>query len=302
MTKKIIIFGGSGFIGSLLSNRLLKDKHQVTVICTDEAKALANIGNHKNLKIKSFDIFNEKALAQAIKGKDVVINLIGKLFEAKNGDFERFHHQFPKLLCKQLNSKQKLIHISALGIEESSQSSLYAQTKLAGQQAIIDSCKNYNIIKPSIVFGEKDNFFNLFANMAKISPCLPLIGGGGSKFAPIYVADLVKSIAILVVNDNDYHNQSFEAYGKKEASFKELMQFILKTIGARRILLPLPYNIAKIQAKLMNFVKIYLLTADQVELLKYDNIASGEFENIDRIIGSLSNYETVTPQYLIKKQ
>lgn len=228
-----------------------------------------------------------------MKDYDVIINLIGKLFEAKKG----FLHEFPRLLSQAISSKQHLIHISALGIEKSSEMSIYAKTKLDGQKAIIKNCKNYNIIKPSIVF-ENDNFFNLFAKMAKISPFLPIIGGGKAKFSPVYVEDLAKSIVFLAEDNKKYQNQIFESYGPNTSSFKELMQFILKTAGRKRLLINLPFTLAKLQANLINLFKIYLLTPDQVELLKYDNIASHEYDNIDKIIGNLKSYEEIVPKYL----
>ena len=166
------------------------------------------------------------------------------------------------------------------------------------KKAIIKNSKNYNIIKPSIVFGDCDNFFNLFAKMSKTSPFLPLIGGGKAKFSPIYVEDLVKSIALLVEDNKKYKNKIFESYGPDTSSFKELMQFILKITGRRRFLINLPFSIAKIQATLLNMFRIYLLTPDQVELLKYDNIASNKHDNIDKIIGNLKSFKQIVPKYL----
>ena len=175
MSKRILIFGGSGFIGLPLTKFLLQEENQICVICNDEEKALNKIGQHQNLEIKIIDIFDESKIKKLIKDHDVIINLIGKLFETKKGDFKKFHQKFPNILAKNLSDKQYLVHISALGIEDSTKTSLYAETKLAGQNEITKICKNYNIIKPSIVFGDQDNFFNLFAKMAKISPFLPLI-------------------------------------------------------------------------------------------------------------------------------
>lgn len=299
MRKKILIFGGSGFIGSSLTKQLLEQKHQVCVVCSNKGNAIDKFSSDLlELEIKVIDIFNEDEIVNLVKDYDVIINLIGKLFEAKKGDFAKFHHEFPKLLSQSISSKQHLIHISALGIEKSSKTSIYAKTKLDGQRTIIKNCKNYNIIKPSIVFGNHDNFFNLFSKIAKISPFLPLIGGGKAKFSSIYVEDLAKSIVFLVANNKKYQNQTFESYGPITSSFKELMQFILKATKRKRLLLHLPFIIAKLQANLINLFKIYLLTPDQVELLKYDNIASNEYDNIDKIIGNLKSYEEIVPKYL----
>ncbi len=299
MRKKILIFGGSGFIGSSLTKQLLKQKHQVCVVCSNKEKAIDKFNSDLlGLEIKVIDVFNEDEVVNLVKDYDVIINLIGKLFEAKKGDFAKFHHEFPQLLSQAISGKQHLIHVSALGIEKSSKTSIYAKTKLDGQKAVIKNCKNYNIIKPSIVFGCNDNFFNLFAKMAKISPFLPLIGGGKAKFSPVYVEDLANSIVFLAEDNKKYQNQIFESYGPNTSSFKELMQFILKIAGRKRLLISLPFVLAKLQANLINFLKIYLLTPDQVELLKYDNIASNEYDNIDKIIGNLKSYEEIIPKYL----
>jgi nucleoside-diphosphate-sugar epimerase len=300
MNKKILIFGGSGFIGSSLTKALLEKGNKVCVICTDKQKALTKIGKSKNLELKDIDIFEDKELKKLVKNYDLIINLIGKLFEAKKGDFNKFHYQFPNLLSKIVSDQQHLIHISALGIENSSKTSTYAKTKLEGEESIIKNSTNYNIIRPSIVFGENDNFFNLFSKMAKISPFLPLIGGGKAKFSPIYVEDLVKAIVFLAEDNKNHKNKIFESYGPVTSTFKELMQFILQTTNKKRLLLNLPFFVAKTQATLMNLLKVYLLTSDQVELLKYNNIASNKYDNIDKIIGSLKHYEEITPNYLGK--
>ena len=301
MKKKIVIFGGSGFIGSTLTRTLLNNDYPVCIVCTNHAKALNNIGQFDNLEIKTIDIFEKEALAELVKDYDVVINLIGKLFEAKKGDFSQFHYEFPKLLSEILSDTQHLIHLSALGIEQSSQTSIYAKSKLQGEQIIIENTKNYNIIKPSIVFGQQDNFFNFFAKMSRFSPFLPLIGGGHTKFEPIYVEDIVKSIMVLIEKNEQYANTLFESYGSETATFKALMQFILEVTKRKRLLLHIPFFIAKIEAYVLNIFKIYLITGDQVELLKYDNISQNQYQNIDTLIGELTSYKKLVPEYLIKK-
>lgn len=300
MNKKILIFGGSGFIGSRLTKALLDKNYKVLVVCRNKEKALDRVGNHKNLQTANIDIFNDNELRKLIKKCDVIINLIGKLFEVQRDDFKKFHHLFADTLSRNIPANKQLIHISALGIENSAQTSLYARTKLEGQNAVVSNSKNYNVIKPSIVFGEEDNFFNQFAKMAKISPILPLIGGGKTKFAPIYVEDLVSSIIFLIQHNKKYQNRIFEAHGPKILTFTELIQFILSTIHKKRLLINLPFALAKLLAKFMNLFRIYRLTSDQVELLKYDNIGSKKYDNIDALIGKLASYKKIVPRYLLK--
>ena len=295
----ILIFGGSGFIGQALVKQLIQYNYNICIICRNTSKA-SQIFTHDNIEVKNIDIFNEQQLQELLPKYNVVINLIGKLVEYKSNDFKKFHYLFPKLLLKYLSSKQHLIHLSALGIEHSSKTSIYAKTKLDGETEIINNSSNYNIIRPSIVFGENDKFFNLFAKTIKKAPVFPLIGGGQAHFALIYVEDLVKSIVHLIQNNNKYQNSIYEAYGYKNVSLKEVLQFIIKTLNTKTLLIHMPFTLAKIQAKMMNLCNIYLLTPDQVRLLKYDNIASNKYPSIEELIGELHQYETIVPKYLKK--
>lgn len=294
--KKILIFGGSGFLGSSITKLLLNNGYEICVVCRNLAKATDNLIQHKNLTIKKIDIFAEDSVKILVAKHDIIINLIGKLYEDKKNDFQKYHVDFPEILAT-YTKKKRLIHLSALAIESSSTSSIYAKTKLAGEQAIIKESQNYIIIKPSIIFGENDNFFNLFARISKFSPFLPLIGGGETLFSPIYVEDIAKSILILCENSN-YKNQIFEAYGDEKVSVKEILEFILQVTRRKRMLVTLPFTIAKFEAKILHFCKIYLLTEDQVELLKYDNISKGKYDNLDLLKINLTNYKDIVPNYL----
>lgn len=300
MKKKILIFGGSGFIGSRLTKALLDKNYKVLVICRHKDEALESVGNHKNFRTQSIDVFNEAEVKKVVHKSNVVVNLIGKLFESQRDDFKKYHYILPERLSKIIPTSKQFIHISALGVEKSAQTSVYAATKVEGQNAVIKNSKNYNILKPSIVFGEGDNFFNQFARMAKASPFIPLIGGGKTKFAPIYVEDLVSSIVFLIEHNKKYKNRIFEAHGSKKLTFKQLIKFILKTLHKKRWLVPLPFPLAKFLAKFMNLFRVYRLTPDQVELLKYDNICSRSYDNIDVLIGKLADYKKIVPRYLVK--
>ena len=292
MQQKIILFGGSGFIGKALTHALLNAGYHTTVICQQVEKAQRKLPNSPLLTIKHIDITDKATLASTIASFPIVINLIGKLYEQQSGDFARYHTQFPKLLAESIPENTHLIHISSLGIERACQDSLYAKTKLAGENAIKERCKQYSIIRPSVVFGPEDQFFNLFATISKISPCIPLIGGGHTKFSPVYVGDLVNGILALI--EQGHTNTTYAAVGPDVSTFKELMVFMLKTRGAKRLLIPVPFALATSKAYIMNMLGIYLLTPDQVALLRHDNVNDANLPSLD----ACTSYQEIVPQYL----
>ena len=298
--KKVVIFGGSGFIGRSLVKLLLNNSFFVVVVCSNGAKAQNVLPQSNNLKINTLDIFNQEEVNNAVKNCDIVVNLIGKLYEVKKGDFTNFHTKFTQILSKALKDGQQIIHISALAIEQSCATSIYAQTKLDGEGVIASQCNNYTIIRPSIVFGEGDGFFGLFAKMAKFTPFLPLIGGGRALFSPIFVEDISGTILFIMQNPLACKNKILQAAGNEVATFKDLINFTLKTTNKKRFLLNIPFCIAKLQAKLLNFFRIFILTSDQVELLKYNNIKTEKYDNIDSLVKNLKSYKQIVPAYLTK--
>jgi nucleoside-diphosphate-sugar epimerase len=294
----LVIFGGSGFIGKPLTEQLLAKGYTVTVICQDRKRAVEAIGRHPQLQISCMDIFNQRQLSTVIQRADVVINAIGKLYEESPGDFQRYHVDFVALLLKVLSPMQRLIHLSALGIEQAQASSQYAKTKVAAEMLIREQAKRYHIIQPSVVFGKEDNFFNQFNNLARYLPALPLIGGGHTLFCPVYVYDVVEAIIVLI--EQVPTNATYAACGPETASFKKILHYILNITARKRFLIPLPFAVARIQAYLMNGVGIYLLTPDQVALLQYDNTNQAQHPNIDMLIPMMHPYKAIVPSYIKK--
>jgi uncharacterized protein YbjT (DUF2867 family) len=290
----VIIFGGSGFVGRNVVQEFHKHGINVMIVCSDIKKAYSIFGDSVN--IKTFDIFDQDVLKNETKNFDIAINLIGKLYEKNMGDFQKFHADFPFLLAQNFNGH--IIHISACGVEISYKTTIYGKTKLEGEYAIKNNAKSYNIISPSIIFGKDDNFFNLFAKLSRFLPFLPLIGGGSTLFQPISVNDVAKSVVFLAKNHQNYKNICYVACGVDVISFKEILQYILKIKKRKRFLIKLPFSVAKFYAKIINFFGIYLLTQDQVETLKYNNIQTKKDINIDELIDNLESYQKTVPQYL----
>ena len=218
------------------------------------------------------------------------------MFEKEKNDFEKIHYQFVKNIVYNINSKKKFfINLSALGVEKNINSQ-YSKSKLLADKYIQKKCKKFSIIRPSIIFGIDDNFFNKFAKMSMFSPFLPLIMGGTTKFQPVYVDDVSKGI-IEILKKNKF-NKIYEFGGPNIYSFKELMKILLQIINRKRILLYLPKKIAKLMANFFKLLPNPPLTLDQIKLLENNNIISNnQFTFQDLNINPVS-LELILPNYL----
>jgi len=275
--KNILVFGGSGQIGRHLIRRLTKNNYVVTAVTRNlhqKGYVLKTQGNPGYLDLVEENIFNEKSLNDLIKGKDICINLVGILFEKKNNSFQNIHVNFPSIIskiCKE-NNVEQLIHISALGINQANDSK-YAKSKLDGENEIKINFPKATIIRPSIVYSVDDNFTTNFMTLLNIMPFFPLYYNGKTKFAPIHCSDLTE--IILQIIDNNICSEIIECAGPDEMTFKEIIKELLKLIDKKRLLIPIPLIIAKIMAKFLELFPKPLLTIDQLKLLKYSNILSG---------------------------
>ena len=301
MKQKIAtIFGASGFIGRhLISNLTEKDFRIIVATRSPYLYGyLKPLGNPGQIDLEKVNLFEEENLRTLIKNSDVVINLVGILYENKKQKFEDIHVKFPALLTKLCNEQniKKLVHISALGINETV-SSQYIQSKLKGEKNILNNFNRSVILRPSIIFGPEDKFFNQFAALAEFFPALPLIGGGLTYFQPIYVGDVVKSI-VTILEKEEINKNIYELGGPQTFTFKELMEILLKQIKKKRFLVPIPFSFAKFQAKILQLLPKPLLTTDQVEMLKYDNIVTNKYPTLKDLKISPKTLESVLPDYI----
>jgi NADH dehydrogenase len=191
---------------------------------------------------------------------------------------------------------RRFLHISALGADANSPSA-YARSKAAGEATLREHFPAATILRPSVVFGPEDDFFNRFATMARYSPVLPLIGGGKTRFQPIYVGDVADAAAAALV-DPAKAGQLFEIAGPRAYSFRELMELMLAVTGQRRLLMPLPFGIAQIQAALLGLLPKPPLTLDQLRLLKIDNVLSGKLPGLEAFGIKPTGLEAILPAYL----
>ena len=278
--KEILVFGASGQIGRHLIRKLTKNNYKVVAVTRNihqKGYILKTQANPGYLEIVELNYFNIEKINKLVRECSICINLIGILFEKKKNFFKKIHTEFPDLLS-QLSAKhkiEKLIHLSSLGIEKSYDSK-YATSKLEGENKIKNNFDKAIILKPSIVYSVDDNFTTSFMTLLNFLPVMPLYYKGRTKFAPIHVTDLAQ-IIFEVVNGKT-NEQTIECIGPEIFSFKEIILKLLQSIDKKRILIPLPLVLAKISAKIFEIMPNPLITVDQINLLNYDNIASGKYK------------------------
>ncbi|MEM6810857.1 MAG: complex I NDUFA9 subunit family protein [Pseudomonadota bacterium] len=300
-SKIVCVFGGTGFLGQAIVDDLAEAGFRVKIATRNPESAyeLKVHGNVGQIASAYCDYRDEQSIDQAIEGCDFVINLIGILFEKGKNSFTHAHVDIPTQIAKSCTKHkvQKLIHVSALGIDENQ--SKYAKSKLKGEVAIKENFPDVTIFRPSIIFGPDDSFFNLFARLSSILPALPLIGGGQTKFQPIYVGDIAKAtIATLLEPSDKFKGEVIEMGGPDIVSFKEIYEILLEQTKRKRLLLPLPFPIATLQGKVMGLLPQPPLTADQVTSLKFDNVISGQYKTIDDIGLNPTPMSVILPTYL----
>jgi NADH dehydrogenase len=261
---------------------------------------LKPLGSPGQIELFKTNIFDQESVKQVLKNCDLAINLVGILYETRKQKFNQIHSQFPHLLsnlCNELGTKN-LIHVSALGVRER-HTSQYMQSKLQGEKNIQDNFKPSVILRPSVVFGPSDKFFEKFASIAQFSPFLPLIGGGKTKFAPIYVGDVAKAI-VKSLELNNSQTKIYELGGPEDYSFKELMEILLAEIKKKRFLISIPWSFAKFQSYFLQMLPNPLLTPDQVELLKYSNVVSGDYPTLKDLGVSGTPIHSILPKYIYR--
>ena len=299
--KNCLIFGGSGQIGRNLIRKLTKNNYRVTVVTRNihqKSYVIKTQANAGYIDVVEANIFDEKKIRNLFKKADICINLIGILYEKKKGNsFENIHSIFPSLLaklCKEYKLKH-FIHLSALGINEASDSS-YAKSKLEGENKILKNFPLASILRPSIVYSVDDNFTTNFMTLLSRLPVFPLYYGGNTKFAPIHCSDLTDTIYYVITNN--IYSKIIECVGPEIISFKELLEKLLLLIDKKRILLPLPFVIANLSARLFELLPNPLLTRDQLKLLKYNNISSGKYKtNFDIGVPSVKFFDKEVKKY-----
>jgi len=298
--RRTAILGGSGFIGRYVVKRLAARGEVIAAGCrnAEAAKHLKPLGDVGQIMPLNVGIGDETLLPAFLAGNDSLVNCVGILRESGAQTFELVHHTGPARLARLAREAgvDRFVHISAIGADPRS-SSAYARTKAVGEQAVRDGFPTATILRPSVVFGPEDQFFNRFAAMAMFSPALPLIGAGETRFQPVYVGDVADAV-VTCLEDPATAGRVYELGGPKIYTFREVLELVLSEIRRKRRFVDLPFGFAAFQARLMSILPSPPLTPDQVELLKSDNIVSSGALTLASLGITPTPAEVVLPTYL----
>ena len=282
--KKILILGGTGFLGNKLITSLLNDNLQIYLLARNSRtrKDLQKYNSNTNIKIFDWIGTDSKIIEKILKEVNCVINLCGILYENRNGDFDRVNSDLPYVLgelCSK-NNIETLVHVSALGVSEFSDSK-YSRSKAIGDKRLLENFPKAKILRPSLLFGKGDNFFGQFSKMSSISPALPLISKN-TRFQPIFVDDVVLAI-IKLISKKDIKGNIFEIGGKFAYTFEELLKILLDIKNIKRLLIPLSPNLMIFPAFFLQLLPKPPFTVDQMKLLRKDNILNGNHPGLEAL-------------------
>jgi uncharacterized protein YbjT (DUF2867 family) len=299
----VTVFGGSGFLGRHVVRALANRNYliRVAVRRPELTGYLQPLGRVGQIHAVQANLRFPQSIEAAVRDADAVINLVGILFERGRQRFDAVQAEGAGAVAQATNAAgARLIHVSAIGADENSVSD-YARTKAVGERLVLAARPQAIITRPSIIFGPEDDFFNRFAALARVSPALPLPGGGHTRFQPVFAGDVAEAIA-KAVDGEVKPGTVYEFGGPNVLTFKELMEFTLATIERRRLLLPIPFAVMKLQAAFLQFLPKPPLTPDQVELLKSDNVVSAAARDQGRTLEALgmipNSVASIVPDYL----
>jgi len=297
---RVAILGGAGFIGRYVVKRLAErgDVLAVGGRNASAAKFLKLKGDVGQVALVNMSIADERLLPAFVANSDAVVNLVGILAESGSQRFEALHHVGPARLARVAREAgvERFVHISAIGADPRSPSA-YARTKAAGEAAVRDAFPTATILRPSVVFGPEDQFFNRLAAMAMLSPVLPVIGGGETRFQPVYVGDVADAV-VRVIDDATTSGRTYELGGPRIYTLRQLTEVLLEEIRRKRLLVSLPFGVAALQARFFGLLPNPPLTPDQVEMLKRDNVVSSGAMSLAELGVMPTAVEAILPSYL----
>jgi len=296
----VTIFGGSGFLGRHIVRALANDGWRIRAVMRkpNTAHFLLPMGRVGQIQLLKANVRDDGAVDAALRGAHAAVNLIGILSQSGSQKFHALHAEGAERIAQRAaaHGVARLLHVSALGASLDSPS-LYARTKAQGEERVRRAFPSATIFRPSIVFGPEDDFFNRFAWLARLSPALPLIGGGHMAFQPVYVGD-VADAARRVLSDAATGGKTYELGGPEAMTLKAVMRLVLKETHRKRLLVPVPFPMARIQAAVLGLLPKPMLTLDQLRMLERDNVVSDGALTLKDLGILPTTAEAIIPSYL----
>ena len=299
----VTVFGGSGFLGRHVVRALANRGYRIRVAVRrpELTGYLRPMGKVGQIQAVQANLRYPQSIAAALRDADIAVNLVGILFERGQQRFDTVQAEGAEAVALAAQSAgAHLVHISAIGADLESPSH-YARSKAEGERRVLAAAPQAVVVRPSIVFGPEDDFFNRFGALARISPALPLPGGGHTRFQLVYAGDVAQAIA-LAVDGSTKKGTIYELGGPDVHTFRELMEFVLATTHRRRLLISVPFEVMSLQAAFAQFLPKPPITPDQVEMLKRDNVVSDEARREGRTLEGLGiipeTIEAIVPTYL----
>jgi uncharacterized protein YbjT (DUF2867 family) len=301
--QRVAVFGASGFLGRYTVRALAKGGFGYRVRAASRypngATYLQPMGHVGQIQLLRANALNAGDVARAVAGCDAVVNLVGILNPAgREQSFHAVHVDATRNIARAAREAgvASLVHISTPGISPDSESA-YARSKAEGEIALREEFPLATILKPSLVFGPEDDFFNKFASLARFLPFLPLVGGGHTRFQPVFVGDVADAV-VKCIESPATRGRTYELGGPAVYTFKEMLQVILHVTGRHRLLIPIPFGLAMVNAFFLQFLPGKLLTPDQVKFLKTDNVVAPDALTLRDLGIEADSMEAVLPQYL----
>jgi uncharacterized protein YbjT (DUF2867 family) len=301
----VTVFGASGFVGRHTVRALAKQGWRIRAVVRKPnlANFLLPSGQVGQIQLVKGNVGSNEDVTQALEGAGAAVNLTGVLYGHGTQGFDSIHVEAARRIGRAARKAGvgALVHLSAIGADKNALSS-YAKSKAEGEHDLSVEYPEATILRPSVVFGPEDRFFNKFASLARFTPVLPLIGGGHTKFQPVYVADVAAAI-VSVLTNHATRGMTWELGGPEVYTFKELMQFILRETGRKRLLVPWPFFLASINGFFLQMPSAILpippiLTVDQVRLLRTDNVVHTGMPGFADLGLTPQSVEAVVPSYL----
>jgi uncharacterized protein YbjT (DUF2867 family) len=297
--RRVTVLGATGFVGRYIVKHLADQGAVITAVSRHarEAGFLKPMGDVGQIVPIDADMRDDRALDAVVAGAEIVVNAIGILFERGAQTFDAIHARLPVRIAvaAQKAGVKQILHISAVGADPQSPS-FYARSKAEGEAELRAAFPDAIVLRPTLVFGPEDDFFNRFGCYARVLPALPLIGGGATRFQPVYVGDVAQAAGAAL--ERQEYGRIFELAGPEIYSFKQLMELLLREIGRKRFLVSIPFGVAAFEAWFLEFLPHPPLTRDQLRLLERDNVASSGLPGLAELGIAPTALELILPLYL----